>query len=102
MRGTRRKFWVGVDPGGTENFGLAILDEEGQFPLVRTVSSALQAYQEMEEFAANSDCTIDFAGAGIDAPLWWSSLEAGRRDVDTWIRERYKLSSGTVQTPNSL
>jgi len=41
-------------------------------------------------------------GVGVDAPLWWSSGRSSDRQADQWIRKKYKIQSGTVQTANSL
>jgi hypothetical protein len=41
-------------------------------------------------------------GVGVDAPLWWSSGRSGDRNADQWIRTKYSIKSGTVQTINSL
>lgn len=84
--------WIGADPGGHENFGIAIIDSYGNAQS-RTVSSALEASEWIEGKAA---------AVGIDAPLWWSAAESGWRKADRFLRERYGLSSGTVQSANSL
>jgi hypothetical protein len=41
-------------------------------------------------------------GVGIGAPMWWSSGESSDRKADQWVRQPYKIPSGTVQTGNSL
>ncbi len=41
-------------------------------------------------------------GVGIDCPLWWSSGQGGGRKADQWIRKEGRISSGTVQSANSL
>lgn len=55
--------WIGADPGGRNNFGLAFLDVNGT-AFCQTVSSANQAADAID-FTPN--------GVGIDAPLWWSA-----------------------------
>ncbi len=88
--------WVGADPGGEGNFGIAILT--GDKP-VQTLS------------VDHADDAIDFvrahlnhapAGVGVDAPLWWSSGRSGDRHSDRWLRTRYGLSGGEIQAANSL
>ena len=89
-------FWVGADPGGAGNFGLAFLDDESNRPpTLVTVSSVDQAMEQIVE----KDNPL---GIGIDAPLWWSSREGGGRLVDESLRDRYKIHSGTIQSANSL
>ena len=41
-------------------------------------------------------------GVGIDAPMWWSASRGGGRKADEKLRKRYGISSGTVQSVNSL
>jgi predicted nuclease with RNAse H fold len=90
----RRKtdMWIGADPGGKDNFGLAILNDEGRFSTY-CLSCADEAIERLTERPP---------GIGIDAPMWWSSGRSGDRRADQWIRTQYKISSGTVQTANSL
>jgi predicted nuclease with RNAse H fold len=84
--------WIGADPGGRNNFGLAFLDVNGT-AFCQTVSSASQAADAID-FTPN--------GVGIDAPLWWSAGIGGGRYADCWLRRTYGIPSGTVQTANSL
>ena len=39
---------------------------------------------------------------GIDAPMWWSACEGAGRMADARLRRRYGISSGTIQSGNSL
>ena len=89
-------FWIGADPGGVGNFGLAFLNDGTDTEDLMTVSSVDDAVAEITKRKGVP------RGLGIDAPLWWSTCRAGRRSVDTSLRRKYKISSGTVQTPNSL
>lgn len=84
--------WIGADPGGHNNFGIAVIEQNGQ-AISRTVSSALEALEWLEDVPS---------AAGIDAPLWWSAAKSGWRRADHFLRQRYGLSSGTVQSANSL
>ena len=83
-------YWVGADPGGIGNFGLAFVDSSG---LLRcsTVSS-------VDEAANRIVATGEPLGIGIDAPMWWSAGRGGGRKVDAKLRRRYGISSGTVQS----
>jgi len=89
--------WVGADPGGRRKFGLSLLDADG---LARccTVSSVDEAVDWIMD-QVDADVV---GGIGIDAPLWWSSGRGGGRLADKWIRGRYNIASGTVQSVNSL
>src|SRR5208283_4994252 len=84
--------WIGVDPGGKDAFGLAILNDDGRFS-THCFSCADEAIKQLGERPA---------GIGIDAPMWWSSGPSGDRRADQWIRKQYQIRSGTVQTTNSL
>lgn len=90
------KVWVGADPGGAGNFGLAILAGDGT---ARTwcTNCADDAVTLVRERVS-----VPPAGVGVDAPLWWSSGCSGWRHADQWIRTTYGLSSGQVQAANSL
>ena len=87
-------FWVGADPGGIGNFGLAFLCEDGGVECA-TVSSVKEAIEKIEQKG-------NPLGLGIDAPMWWSSKEGGGRKVDKRLRKAYGLHPGTVQSVNSL
>lgn len=89
------RFWVGADPGGKKNFGLAFLDADGKSLDCATVSSVDEAVEQIV-------CRGRPLGVGIDAPMWWSSHEGAGREVDDRIRKKYRIPSGTVQTANSL
>jgi len=88
--------WVGADPGGDGNFGVAILTDDQV-----SGSSAVNCADEAIAFVrARLDRAP--AGVGVDAPLWWSSGRSGGRASDAWLRRRYGLSGGEVQAANSL
>lgn len=90
-----RRFWVGADPGGKNNFGLAFLDATRKSLDCVTVSSVNEAVEKIVRRGAP-------LGLGIDAPMWWSSRKGGGRDADDAIRSKYNIHPGTVQTTNSL
>ncbi len=92
MRERPGAVWVGADPGGADAFGLAILSTSGEVTTA-CVSCADDAI---------SLITSRPLGVGVDAPLWWSSGRSAERKADQWIRSTHKISSGTVQTANSL
>jgi predicted nuclease with RNAse H fold len=85
--------WFGADPGGAENFGVAILREDGTY-VTGCVSCADDAVDWVREHGRPN-------GVGIDCPLWWSSGRSGGRKADQWLRDR-GISPGTVQEANSL
>lgn len=93
-----RPIWVGADPGGASKttFGVAVLID-GEAPITRCVGSADEAIGFIFDHAGDS-----VLGAGVDAPLWWSSGRGSDRLADQWLRSRYGLSGGEVQTANSL
>ena len=90
------KIWIGVDPGGVGNFGLAILKADGSCHAcsVAYVDAAIDAIRKHVRFM--------LAGIGVDAPLWWCSGSAGLRKADQWIRDKYGLPNRNVQAVNSL
>ena len=91
--------WIGADPGGKKNFGLAILKSNGSAHTycVDFVDQAIElVIQHVHDVHATP------AGVGVDAPLWWSSGRSSGRQADEWLRDRYGLSGGQVQSANSL
>ena len=90
------KTWIGVDPGGKDKFGVAVLQSNGSV-YTCCVSCADEAIKVIRELGKTEP-----AGVGVDAPLWWSSGISGSRHVDRWLRATYGLSGGQVQEPNSL
>lgn len=88
--------WGGADPGGAGKFGIAILDVD-QPPQTLCVDCAEEAVAFVREHLCRAP-----AGIGVDTPLWWSSGRSGDRHADQWLRKRYGLSGGQVQTANSL
>lgn len=88
--------WIGADPGGRNNFGVAILEPDGSTK-TWCVSCADEA---ADALAAHLNSAI--GGVGVDAPLWWSSGPSSDRRADRWLRRTYGLSGGEVQTVNSL
>jgi predicted nuclease with RNAse H fold len=88
--------WIGADPGGQGNFGIAILTDDGQ-----SQCSSVDCADEALTFVRRHLDQIP-SGVGVDAPLWWSSGQSGDRQADQWLRKRYGLSGGEVQTTNSL
>ncbi|WP_160316355.1 DUF429 domain-containing protein [Roseovarius tolerans] len=89
--------WFGFDPGGKKAFGIAVINDHGVVA-TRTTSSVLEAISVAKSYLLGEQPK----GAGIDAPLWWSAREGGGRLVDEKLRRRYSISSGTIQSPNSL
>jgi predicted nuclease with RNAse H fold len=88
----QHRFWVGVDPGGANAFGIAIVMEDGEV----TTACVSCADEAVDKIAVRP------LGAGVDAPLWWSSGRSAEREADRWLRKTYGIPPGTVQTPNSL
>ena len=87
--------WVGVDPGGKDAFGVAIIDESGRTQCT-TVSSVSDALNWIIASRGSP------RGIGIDAPLWWSAAASGERLVDKRLRSSPKINSVSVQAINSL
>ena len=88
--------WIGADPGGKSNFGVAILKSDGSAHTC-CVDCADEAIQMVVQRLNSAP-----AGIGVDAPLWWSSGRSSDRLADQWLREEYGFSGGQVQTANSL
>jgi len=89
--------WVGADPGGKNAFGVAVLMDDG-----KVSTSTVDCADEAVAFVRSRCLDRPPAGAGVDAPLWWSSGLSGDRHADQWLRKRYGLAGGEVQAANSL
>jgi predicted nuclease with RNAse H fold len=88
--------WIGADPGGSGCFGICLLYADGS-AATANVSCADDAVVFVQDHLREKP-----EGAGVDAPLWWSSGPSGDRRADQWLRKRYGLADGEVQTANSL
>lgn len=98
MAGFGGRVWVGADPGGKNNFGIALLNSSGA-----TRSACVDcADQAIDWLQCAMQASTTVAGAGVDCPLWWSSGPSGGRSSDQWLRDTYRLSGGQVQASNSL
>ena len=90
------EFWVGADPGGDNNFGLAFLDAAGKQSLYcTTVSSVDEAFKQIVRRGTP-------LGLGIDAPMWWTARKKGWRKADEVLKDKYCDVSGSVLSINSL
>lgn len=97
---TGRRIWVGADPGGTENFGIAVIRSDDS-----VVTARVDCADEAVAFVKrNCPSKNHIGGVGVDAPLWFSSGRSSDRSADNWLRTKYKkrFSGGQVQTANSL
>lgn len=89
----RRAVWIGADPGGAGNFGVAELFQDGN-----TRTACVSSAREAAEWIQGTPL-----GAGIDAPMWWSARASGDRKADVCLRRRYgNVSPGKVLAINSL
>ena len=88
------ELWAGADPGGIGAFGVAVVDDSGNC-CCATVSSVDEA---LNWIGARGPPL----GIGIDSPMWWSAGKGGGRRADKRLRDAYGISSGTVQSMNSL
>jgi predicted nuclease with RNAse H fold len=72
------------------------------FPSGDVETSCVDCAEEAVEFVNNAKKDHAIGGVGVDAPLWWSSGQSSDRQADKMLRRHYGLSSGSVQTANSL
>lgn len=87
--------WVGADPGGSANFGIAVILDNGKIEC-SSVRGAMRAIEYVKKYDKIPH------GVGVDSPLWWCSGESSDRKADKWIRKVPEIGKGEVQTVNSL
>jgi hypothetical protein len=88
--------FLGVDPGGSHNFGVAMLD--GINATATTVSSIAGAIAR-----ATLECGSKTPiAAGIDTMLHWCDGPGGWRPVDMRLRAAYPAAQSSIISPNSL
>ena len=87
--------WFGADPGGAKAFGVALLQPDGSF-----ATEVVSCTDEAVAWLGGKATSIE--GAGIDAPLWWSSGKGAYRAADQYLRKQFKNSARTVLAENSL
>lgn len=92
MSETPAGIWAGCDPGGDGKFGVAALKPDGTF-VAGSVSGVVEGLKWFEARPR---------AIGVDAPLWWCARPGGGRRADQWLRDTYRIDSGTVQSVNSL
>ncbi len=90
------RLWIGADPGGKKNFGIAII-----FPGGTAQTWCVNCADEAVDLI-KTHLNAKVGGVGVDAPMWWSSGPSGDRRADQWLRKTYRLSGGEVQATNSL
>lgn len=97
---------LGLDPGGTGNFGWCITQYTAVMPMTPLAcgltNNASQAIRYALDAIPEGSTLVS---AGIDAPLFWS--KTGHRNADLTVRHAIKQAgaphvSGTVQDINSL
>ena len=59
------KYWIGVDPGGIDKFGLAFLNKARELKCFRESSVDDAVCRIFSEIPENN-----VLGMGIDAPMW--------------------------------
>lgn len=95
--------FIGIDPGGKENFGWCVIEiDERDSKIKRLSSGTKSSVGEVLSDLTRSTHRIP-QGAGIDAPLFWRMN--GERKADQEIRKAVKRSGGhcaTVGHINSL
>ena len=85
------KIWIGADPGGKGNFGLAIVADSSTH--ICSVDCAEEAVEEVDKRVQHIP-----SGVGVDAPLWWPFGRSSLREADKWIRESLKKTGCSVST----
>jgi hypothetical protein len=102
----RMRVLIGLDPGGSGNFGWCVAADSDQMPVAAIASGlADNAHTAVEAALGALPVGGDLVAAGIDAPLFWARV--GSRNADLLVREAIRLAgaphpAGTVQDMNSL
>lgn len=94
---------LGLDPGGRESFGWAIIEDSRSLPLQVLRSGFANHAAETVSIALDAARKYRILAAGIDAPLFWSA--GGERIADQKLRTQIcnrGSHGGTVLHVNSL
>ena len=71
----KKKYLVGFDPGGEDNFGWCVIEDRDQTPVnVVRVGIAVHAAEAVEAAYKVVQDPADVIGVGIDAPLYLSLI----------------------------
>ena len=90
--------FLGYDPGGDGNHGVAVLRVDAGKPssvevtTLQTAEDALRFFERQRNGPA----------IGIDTLTCWSTGPGGWRPADRWLRENYPKVRNSVVTPNGL
>ena len=95
-RGILDELFLGFDPGGNGNYGVALL--AGPRASTATVQNIEEAINWTTEACGNS---IPIA-AGIDTLLHWATGNGGLRSADYLLKKTYPTVSKSIIAPNSL
>lgn len=90
------KVFLGFDPGGQDNFGVALIQD--RTVAVATVSSVSDAVAW-----ALAECGSKYPlAAGIDTLLHWCDGRSGWRPADLALRQSYPSARSSILSPNGL
>ena len=90
------QIYLGFDPGGDRNFGVALLDGD------RMIASTASNVDEVINWSVRECGSRQPVAAGIDTLLHWSTGKSGTRPCDLFLRAKYPAAKNSVMTPNSL
>lgn len=102
MRESVTRF-LGYDPGGASDHGVAELDVDlttGRV-LGATTARVATADAACAHFRATMTATA-VAGIGVDTLTEWCLGHAGWRPADAWLRQRYPQVQASVDNPNHI
>jgi hypothetical protein len=94
---------VGLDPGGADAFGWCVVEDRSSLPLRVCAAGVADDAGAAIDALGRAAAGAVIAGAGIDAPMFWTT--SGDRAVDKYVRKaicKLGASGGTVAHVNSL
>lgn len=91
--------FIGYDPGGNENHGVAALVIEDGHP-IRADRALVESVEEAVRWFLGLPARP--TAIGVDTLTCWSTGPSGWRPADRWLREQYKEVQSSVASSNSL
>lgn len=94
------RYIAGCDPGGRDNFGVALLEQEHGTP-VSSITHVCGSAREAAEWITEKVPMEEGCLLSMDTFLYWSPDAGGIREVDKLLRRKYPVMQRSIMSHNS-